>query len=159
VLTLTKSLDDQGEVEESEKDDVEFIEAGEDAAEAFESAEEPLDLVALAVHGFVVLPGPQAIAFGRNDRDKAKLQSQLEGLVVLVGAVHDEVQRCGQRSDAAQQFAAFDRVGGLARRESKGYGRSSIRGNHMNLGGPSAAGFSDGLRAVFFARQCRPDAP
>ncbi len=30
------------------------------------------------------------------------------------------------------------------------YGRSSIRGNHMNLGGPAAAGLADGLRAVFF---------
>ena len=139
MLTLTEGLDDESEVEETQKDDVEFIEAREDAAEAFESAEEPFDLIALAVHGFVVLPGLQAIASGRNHREVAKVQSQLESLVVLVGAVQDEMQRCGQRSDAAQKFAAFDRVGGLARRESKRYGRSSIRGNQMNPGGPSAA--------------------
>ena len=41
MLTLTESLDDKGEVEESEKDDIEFVEAGEDATEAFESAEKP----------------------------------------------------------------------------------------------------------------------
>ena len=50
---------------------------------------------------------------------------------------------------ATQKFAAFDGVGGLAWRESKSYGRSSIRGNQMNLGGPSATGFPDGLRTVF----------
>ena len=38
----------------------------------------------------------------------------------------------------------------LARGEGERYGRSSIRGNHMNLGGPSAAGLADGLGAVFF---------
>ena len=158
MLTLTEGLDDQGEVEESEEDDVEFIEAGEDAAETFESTEESLDLVAFAIHGFIVLPGLQAIAFGRNDGNEAKVQSQLESFVVLVGAVHQQMQWRGQRSNAAQQYAAFHRVGGLASREGKGYGRSSIRGNHMNLGGPSAARFSNGLRTVFLERRCRRDA-
>ena len=83
MLTLSEGLDDQSEVEESQKDDVEFIEAREDAAEAFESAEKPLDLIALAVHGFIILPGLQAIASRRNLRDVAKVQSQLESLVVL----------------------------------------------------------------------------
>src|SRR3990172_6227470 len=149
-LTLSEGLDDQSEVKESQKDNVEFIEAREDAAEAFASAEEPLDLVALAVHGVIILPGIQAIVAGRNHREEAKVQSQLERLVVRIGTVQDEIQRGGQRSDAAQQLAAFDRVGGLARRESNGDGRSSIRGNQMHLGGPSAAGFSDGLGSVLF---------
>ena len=159
MLTLSEGLDDQSEVKESQKDNGEFIEAREDAAEAFESAEEPLDLVALAVHGVIILPGIQAIALGRNDREVAEIQSQLERLVVLIGTVQDEMQRGGQRSDAAQQLAAFDRVGGLARRESKGYGGSSIRGHQMHLGGPSAAGFSDGLGSVFLKRPCHRDAP
>jgi hypothetical protein len=64
VLTLTEGLDDQGEVEESEENDIEFIEAGEDSAEAFESAEESLDHVALAVQGLVVLPRLQAVVAG-----------------------------------------------------------------------------------------------
>ncbi len=38
-----------------------------------------------------------------------------------------------------QQGSSLRRVMGIARRESEGYGRSSIRGNQMNLGGPSAA--------------------
>jgi len=43
LLTLTACLDTEREVEESKEDDVGFIEAREDAAETFESAEEPLD--------------------------------------------------------------------------------------------------------------------
>ena len=35
VLTQTQGLDDQGEVEECEEDDVQFVEAREDAAKAF----------------------------------------------------------------------------------------------------------------------------
>lgn len=89
VLTQPQSLDDSGEVEECEEDDVEFVEAGEDTAEAFESAEEPFYLIASAIHGFVVLPGIQSVALGRNDWDEAKIQSQLAGLVILVGPVHE----------------------------------------------------------------------
>src|ERR1700761_2164512 len=38
----------------------------------------------------------------------------------------------------------------MAGRQGEGYGRSSIRGNQMNLGVPSAARLADGLRSVFF---------
>ena len=56
-------------------------------------------------------------------------------------------------ADAAQvlqQGSADRRVVRLAGREAEGDGRSSICGNHMNLGGPAAARTSDGLGAVFF---------
>jgi len=98
VLTLSKSIDDQCEADECEKDDVEFIESGEDAAEAFEPAEEPFYFIASAIHGLVVLPGIQAVALGRDDWDKAEVQCQLASLVVLVGAIHEQIQRGGQRS-------------------------------------------------------------
>ena len=81
MLALSEGLDEQGEVEESEKGDVEFIVAGEDAAEAFEPAEESLDLVALAAHGYVIRLGLQMMASGRNHREEAKVQSQLERCV------------------------------------------------------------------------------
>ncbi len=115
VLTLSKAFHDQGEVEECKEDDIEFVEAREDAAKAFESAEEPFDLIALAVHGFVVLPRLQSIAFRRDNGNETEAQSQLLGFVIFVGAVHDEVQGRGQRPQAAQKFAAMDRVRGLAR--------------------------------------------
>jgi hypothetical protein len=90
VLTLSKGLDDQGEVEESKEYGIEFVEARKDAAEAFQSPKESLDFVASAVHSFVILPGVEAIAFGRNHRKEVEFHGQLTGLVVLVGLVHDE---------------------------------------------------------------------
>ncbi len=75
MFTLSKIIDDQCKIDECEKDDVEFVGAGEDAAEAFEPAEEPGYLIASAIHGFVVLPGIQSVALGRNDWDEAKIQS------------------------------------------------------------------------------------
>ena len=137
-------------MEEGEKDHVEFVEAGEDTTKPFQPAEQSLDFVASAVHGLVLLPRLQAVRSGRNYGDKTKVQSQLQGLIVLIGSIPDQVQWCWQGPNAAQQFAAFDGVGGLPGGEGKGYGRSSICGNQMNLGGPSAARFADGLRSIFF---------
>lgn len=137
-------------MKESEKDDIEFVEAREDAAEALETTEEPLDFVAPAIHGLVVLPRFQSVRSRWNNGDKTKVQSQLQGLVVVVGAVHHQMQGCWQGADAAQQLAAFDGIGGLSRGKGKGYGRASICGNQMNLGSPSAARLADGLRSVFF---------
>ena len=90
MLTLPEGLNDQGEVEEGKEYDIEFVEAREDAAEAFQSPEEPFNFVASPVHSLVILPGVEAIAFGRNHRKEVEFQGQLTGLVVLVGLVHDE---------------------------------------------------------------------
>ncbi len=46
---------------------------------------------------------------------------------------------------AIQQLPSFWDVVGLSRGESEGDSRSSIRGKHMNLGGPGSSGFADGL--------------
>jgi hypothetical protein len=85
------------------------------------------------------LPRFQTIEAGRHHRDVAKIQHQLQGGVVVLGGIQDQVQGRGQGSNAGQPFAAFPRSRGLTGGESEGYGRSSNRGNHMNLGGPSAA--------------------
>ncbi len=150
MLTLSKGLDDKHEMQEGEEDNVKLIEAREDTTEAFEPPEEPFDLVSLAGDGLVVRPRFQAVAFRGNHRNEAEIRSQLAGFVVFVGTIHDEVQGCGQWSDTTKKLASSLGIGGLARREREGYSRSSIRGNHMNLGGPSAAGFANGLGAVFF---------
>jgi len=105
--------------------------------------------MAFAIHGLVVLPRLTAVAVGWNHRDEAEIQRQSPGLLVFVGAIHNQMQRRRRRTDAAQKFAPRDRVGSLARREREGYGSSRIRGNDMNLGGSSAARFSDGLGTVF----------
>ena len=111
-------------MQEGHEDDIEFFEAGEGSTEALEPPEEPLDFIALAVDGFVVLPWLQAVALGRHYRNKAEIQGQLPGLVVLLGAVHNQMQRRGQRPQARQQLTASLGVGGLTGRQRKGYGRA-----------------------------------
>ena len=64
-------------MDEGKVDDIEFVEAGEDAAEAFEPPEERLDLIVFAVDGLVVLPWFQAVALGRRHGNKAEIQGQL----------------------------------------------------------------------------------
>ena len=49
MLALTQGLDDEDEGEETEENLIEFLEAGEDSAIAFEPAEEALDLVSPGV--------------------------------------------------------------------------------------------------------------
>lgn len=137
-------------MDKGKKHHVEFLEAGEDAAEAFESSKEALDLVASAVHGAVVLPSGDAILLGRNDGDVAEVKCQLSGFIAFVGPVHQQVDRPCSGSQSLQKLASFWRIVRLTGRERKSYGRSSIRGNQMNFGIPSAPGFSDGLWSVFF---------
>ena len=149
-VNTTEGLHDEGEVEEGEEHDVALVEAGEDAAEPLEPTEESLDLVAAAIEHAVVFPRLQAAALGWHDGNPSKIQSQLACLIVLIGAVHEQRQRLGQWPQTAQQFAAVLGVMSLTGRESEDYRRSSICGNHMNLGRPSAAGFADRLRTVFF---------
>lgn len=94
-VNTTQGSDDQSEVEESQEEDIEFVEAREDATEALEPAKEPLHFIALAVKRLVVLPGFQAITLGRNHGDKAEIERQLPGFVVFVSAIHDQMQGRG----------------------------------------------------------------
>jgi hypothetical protein len=96
---------------------------------------------------------------GRNDGDHAKTEHQLSGFVAFVGALHQHRQALRHGAEVAQQGASLGCVVGVAGRQSEGYGRSSIRGNQMNLGVPSAARLADGLGSVFLEPWHHPDAP
>jgi len=63
-------------VRKSKKSRSSFSRGREDAAEAFEASEKPLDFVMREAHGLIVLPEIEAIAFGRNYRDKTEIQGQ-----------------------------------------------------------------------------------
>ena len=58
-----------------------------------------------------------------------------------------------------EHIAAMRCVMGLTGRKNESYGRSSIWGNPMDLGRPSAARLADCLRIVFLTRPCRRDEP
>ena len=137
-------------MEEGKKHDIEFLKTREEATETFATPEEPFDLIAPAVQGFVIRPGCQTIALGRDHRNPAEIQGQLAGRVVLVSAVPDEIEWCRQRSNTAQKCAALHRVGSFSRGEREGSGRASLRGNQMNLGAPSTARVADRLGSVLF---------
>ncbi len=49
MFTLTQCLDDKNESKKCEEHNIQFLEAGEDAAEAFESPEKAFDLIPLLV--------------------------------------------------------------------------------------------------------------
>lgn len=129
---------------------VEFLKSGEDAPEAFKSSEQAFDLITPPVHDLVIFPGLHAIGLGRYDGNKSQVHRQLSGFVALVCAIHQQMDRPVGFAQAADPLAPLGGIMDVAWREGKGYGRSSIRGNHMNLGGPSPPGFADGLWAVFF---------
>ncbi len=149
MLTLSDRFDDESEAEEGEEHAIQFLEAGKDAAITFEAAEEALDFIALLVEGSVIAPGVNAIAFGRDHRDHIQREHKLPGFIAFISAIHDH-RHPRKRPEIAKQFAAFGRIMRIARREGEGYCGPSIRGNHMNLCGPSPAGFADRLGSVFF---------
>src|SRR4029077_21039730 len=128
------------EVDEGHEHDIELLETGEDAAEALQAAEQRLDFGAAFVHGAVVLRWRDPIRVGLNHRSEPKVEGQLPGLVTLVRSVHQKMHWPRASPQTTKQLATLGRVMGLAGRQCKRYGRSSIRGNHMNLGGPSGAG-------------------
>jgi hypothetical protein len=157
VFTLSESFDDESEVEEADEQYVEFLEAGEDSTEALEPAEQSFDLVTFLVEGAVVFPGFDAIGLGWNHRNHAQIEYQLARLIALIGTIHQDGKAFRHPRQLPQQLASFWSIVRVARRQSERYGRSSIRGNHMHLGVPSAAAFADGLWSVFLERPCRLD--
>ena len=129
---------------------IKFLEAGEDAAEAFEPTKQSLDFVAPVVHGAVVLPNGDAVLLGRHDGDEAKVERQLPGVVSFVGSVHQQMNRPGRRAKLAQECAPFRRVVRIAGGKREGNRGSSIGCYQVNLGGPATTRLAYGLRAVFF---------
>src|SRR5512134_884835 len=109
-------------MDETNEHGIQFIEAGKDAAESLESAEQSFDFIALTVHGPVIFPGIEAIGLGRNYRQIAQIKSQLTGFVAFVGAIHDEGARRWSRPQRQQELPACRGVMGMAGRQGKGYG-------------------------------------
>jgi hypothetical protein len=114
VFTLTQCFDDEGEGEEAEEEDIEFLESGEDSAEALQSSKQPLDLIALLVKRTIVLPRLDAVGLGWNDRDHAEAEHQLSGFVAFIGSIHQHWQALRHGAKFGQQGASFGRIVGVA---------------------------------------------
>jgi hypothetical protein len=64
-------------------------------------------------------PGLEAIALGRKHGDGAEIERKLAGCVILIGFVHNEMQRSRQRTNAAKHFTPFHGIGSLTRESEK----------------------------------------
>ncbi|MDD2770424.1 MAG: hypothetical protein PHT19_17020 [Methylococcus sp.] len=92
-------------MDESGKNDIDFIETWEHSAKPLESAETPLHLVSLSVHGPCHTPADQfGWIWNGTHRLVTAIQGQLEGFVALVSTVHDEGARFGYQANLQQEL-------------------------------------------------------
>ena len=137
-------------MDKGQKDSVEFIIAGENAAKTFDAAKKPFNLIALFVQLLIIVPRIFAIAFRRNYGYIAKLHSQSSGLIPFIGSIHQEVNRMVSWTELPQKGSAFRTIAAVASRQREYYPISIRCGDHMKFGVPSAPCSPDGLCAVFF---------
>ena len=86
---MTQCFDDQDEADEGDEHQIELVEAAEDSAKAFESSEEPLDLIAPSIQFLLESPGLHALGIGWHDGDEAQIQCELASLIAFIRAVHE----------------------------------------------------------------------
>ena len=131
---------------------VELLKAREDTPKPLQPAEQPLDFVAPLVHLPVVLPGSGSGAEGRNNRREPQRQCKLR---VSLPSYARSINRYGFRPFNPRRANSLRPSGASwacpGERENVTAVRG-IRGNHMNLGGPTASGFADGTGVRFFYR-------
>jgi hypothetical protein len=64
-----QAIDDQGEVNERDEHDIEFVKPREEARKSLEPAEQPFDLSASFIDGSLIFPWYEAILLGRHHRN------------------------------------------------------------------------------------------
>lgn len=135
MLTLSERLDDQGEVDEGNEEQIQLVEAAEDTAESFEPEKQSFDLI----QGFT------RVDFGGTTGMKPKSNASCRVASPSYARSMMRWQPSGSFWNRAQQFAPLRRIVRLPGREGKPYGAPSTRGNQMNFGAPSAPTLADGL--------------
>ena len=74
-LCSHKCINNKCKMDKSRKDNIKFIITGKNAAKMFDTAEKSLDLIALLVQLFIIVPRIFAIAFGWDNRCITKFHS------------------------------------------------------------------------------------
>ena len=146
-----KHIDNESKKDKSQKDNIQFVIAGKNATKSLDTAKKPLNLVALFVQLFIIVPRIFAIAFWRNNRDIAKFHCQSSCLIPFVGPIHQKVNRVIRRTELLQKSTAFRAISTVSGRQRKDYPISIRCGDHMKFGVPPTTCSSDGLRSVFFS--------
>src|SRR6516225_547731 len=135
-----------GELNAGEEGLGEFVVTGGDGPEMFELVEETLDEIAFAIEDEVARARGFSVGFGGDDGgDRSIVEGGDEG-VSVEGLVSD--QSAG--IDGFDQRFSPNEVVILARAEHHLDRIAKGVDERVNLGGQSAAGSADGLRAVFF---------
>ena len=143
MLTLKQGIYNKGKKDKGNKHDIQLVIASEDTAKALDSAKQTLNLIALPVKGFVIVPRLLAVGFRRDNRYVTKLQSKLAGSIPLIGPVHQQIDLARCAAQAAEQFASLGSVTSLPRGQGKPYSSPVRCGNHMKFCVPSTTGFPD----------------
>ncbi len=94
-----KSVNNESEVDKGEKDNIKFIIAGENAAEAFDTPKQPLDLIALLVQLLIIVPGIFPVLLRWNNRHIPKGQSQGSRFVTFISPIHQQMNWTGNRTE------------------------------------------------------------
>ena len=124
----------------------EFVVASGDGPKMLEQVEEALDEIAFAVEDEIARTRGCSVGFGWDDGDNRSLGEGGDEGVGVEGLVGDQgagAGGCDQRFGASQIVI-------LARAEHHLDGIAERIDERVNLGGQSAAGSADGLRAAFF---------
>ena len=117
-----------------------------DGPEMFELVEETLNQIAFAVEGEIAGARSFSVGFGWDDwRDRSIVEGGDEGV-----GVERLVREQGAGIDGFDERLSASQVVILARAEHHLDRIAEGVDERVNLGGQSAAGSADGLRAVFF---------
>ena len=158
LLTESKWQDDKSEMDKWEKDNIQFIKSG----------KYPRNLLSLRNNLSISLrflymtrsyiQGVSRLALARRLRyNRASMQATWFDHLHNRGPLADEeVKR--ENPSANRSLRPSGASCACPWGQGKNYGCSGICGNQMNFGGPTTFGFADGLRAVFFMRECRQGA-
>jgi hypothetical protein len=98
VNTKAQCVHNKGKKDKAGKHYVELVEAGKDAAEAFEPAEEALDFIASAIHPAIIFPRAKTIRIGWHYQDIAKFQAQIAGFIALIRPIHNQMAASWSRA-------------------------------------------------------------
>ena len=134
------------ELNAGEEDFGELVVTRRDGPEMLEQVEEALDEIAFAVEDEVARAGDFSVGLGWDDGDDRSIVEGSDEGVGVEGLVGD--QRSG--IDGLDQRFGASEIVILARAEHHLDRIAEGVDEGVNLGGQSAAGSADGLRAVFF---------
>jgi len=88
VFTLLWRIEDEYEDREARENDVELLQARDDASKALEASKESLDFAVMFYGSRLFSRGIDAVAFRRDEGNKARGEYRLPGFIVPVRPVH-----------------------------------------------------------------------